>query len=332
MSADVYESLLDLYRQAPLMDESLADSLMGILRLQFAPEEADLAVKVGFEGLRLDQIEQRTGIERKRLEELLRTMACKGTMWIQPGVDDPEYMTIGIAGPGLLETGGWGNVRFPHSVSLLKALRTFQLEFASKMLATIPFPVAKVWATPSALPDGALPDENVARLVEKAGYWGLSTCSCRLPHWIDEPGDHCDHLLETCLFMGDNARWGVEHGLCREISCEEALDLLRRCNEDGLVHTYDPDFFICNCCPDCCVLQLGHVEPGAQVLEPSGFVARIDAQTCSACSTCEDRCPFKAIAVDESGAVDESACLGCGVCIPMCETGSVKLVRRTGDS
>ena len=124
------------------------------------------------------------------------------------------------------------------------------------------------------------------------------------------------------------ARWGVEHGMCRAISYDEAVALLTQCNENGLVHTYDPNMFICNCCRDCCVFFVGIREKGARMLAPSEFVARMDAETCNACNICADRCPVGAIEVDAFATVDGDRCLGCGVCYPSCPTGSVSLVRR----
>jgi ferredoxin len=325
---DAYEAILEMYEGKPFKTSKVADSLIEVLRFQFTPEEAELAVKVGLKGGKLDQIHERSGIEKNKLKKMLNTMADKGTMWIRPGTEDPTYRTIGVAGPGLLETGGWGNVRFPHSIQLLKALYAFQLDFAKNILGEMPFSVAQVWTTPAALPDDADSNENVAEKIKEAGYWGVSTCSCRLPHWIADPGNHCDHLLETCLFMSDMARWGVEHGICREITHDEVLYILQKCNEDGLVHTYDPNDFICNCCSDCCVLQIGGREPGAKVLEPSAFVAQVDDSTCNSCNTCADRCPFGAIEVNAHALVDINKCLGCGVCFPTCSTDSIHFVRR----
>jgi len=255
-------------------------------------------------------------------------MAEKGTMWITPESKDPVYKTIGIAGPGLLETGGWGNVRFPHSLPLMKALHKFEHDFTTKSLANLGMPSGRVWATPAALPDDAKPSEDVAELIKEAGCWGVSVCSCRLPHWVADPGNHCEHMLETCLFLGNMARWGVEHGMCREISYDEAVDLLYKCNEDGLVHTYDPNMFICNCCHDCCVFFVGMKEAGAKMLFPSEFVARMDSETCTACQICAERCPVDAIDVDAFATVDVEKCLGCGVCYPTCPSDSVSLVRR----
>ena len=325
---DAYESILEMYEGKPFTVSKVADSLLEVLRFQFTPEEAELAVKVGLKGGKLDEIQARTGIEKNKLKKMLNTMADKGTMWIRPGKEDPTYRTIGVAGPGLLETGGWGNIRFPYSVQLMKALYEFQLDFATKILAKIPFSVAQVWTTPAALPADAEPNQNVAERIKEAGYWGVSTCSCRLPHWIADPGNHCDHLVETCLFLGDMARWGVEHGMCREITYQNAIEILQKCNEEGLVHTYDPNEFICNCCPDCCVLQVGNREPGAKVLQPSEFVAQIDESTCNACSNCADRCPFGAIEVNAHALVDINKCLGCGVCFPTCSTDAIHFVRR----
>jgi electron transport complex protein RnfB len=323
---DAYEELFDRYAKAPGISE-MADSMMELLRLQFTPEEAALALKVGARGRKLSEIQERTGIGEEKLKRMLNTMADKGTMWIEPGQDDPGYKTIGIAGPGLLETGGWGNVRFPHSVSLMKALHRFQLDFSRECLPRLNFPV-QVWLTPDALPGDADPSENVAEMIKRAGYWGVSTCSCRLPHWIAAPGNHCSHLLETCLFMGDMARWGVEHGMCREITYDQVMEILHECNEDGLVHTYDPDDFICNCCSDCCVFHVGIRQTGARLLQPSPFVARIDETTCAACETCADRCPMDAIQVEDHATVDDGKCIGCGVCFPTCSTESITFVRR----
>ena len=116
---DIYEALFQLYEQEPFNISTIKDSMMEVLRLQFTPKEAEVAVKVGFEGGNLDQIQRRTGVFKSQLKQMLKTMAEKGTMWITPGVDDPVYKTIGMAGPGIIETGGWGNIRFPHSVSLM---------------------------------------------------------------------------------------------------------------------------------------------------------------------------------------------------------------------
>ena len=323
---DIYQELFGLY--ALFKVDILADSMLELLRVQFTPEEADLAVKVGLGGGTLDELQQKTGMERARLQRMLATMADKGTMWTDPGREDPCYRTIGLAGPGLVEVGGWGNIRFADSVQIMKKLHDFEVDFAMKWLPAVGGPVTRVWLTPAALPEDAAPEENAAEVLRQAGPWGISTCSCRLPHWIADPGQHCTYPIETCLFAGEMTRWGLEHGMCREITCEEAIATLRKCNEEGLVHTHNPKEFLCNCCYDCCVFFVGIRGTGAKILRPSEFLPSFDESTCSACGVCEDRCPVDAITLDDFPALDEEKCLGCGVCFPACPTESIQFVRR----
>jgi len=324
---DIYQQLFDMYAQWPFGAHKVVDSFMELLRCQFTPEEAELAIKIGFNNIKFGEVQRRTGMESSRLRQMLNTMADKGTLWVTPGVEEPDYRTIGVAGPGLVETGGWGNIRFPHSVRLMQALHRFEVDFAVKCLPDLKYPVY-VWTTPEALPADADPKDNVAERIKEAGSWGISTCSCRLPHWISDPGDHCRHLLETCLFMGETARWGAEHGICREITYEEAVATLKRCNEDGLVHTYDPLDFICNCCTDCCVFFVCLNKTGYNPLRPAPYVAAIDQSTCNACGVCVQRCPFGAIVMEGFAVVDTEKCMGCGVCFPTCDMGAVEMVKR----
>jgi NAD-dependent dihydropyrimidine dehydrogenase PreA subunit len=248
---------------------------------------------------------------------------------VTPEAKDPDYKLMGLGGPGLIETGGWGNVRFAHSVLLLKAMHRWQTDLAEKWFPSLGFPVTRVWTTPAALPKDARPEENLAEIMKKAGAWGVSTCSCRLPHWIADPGHHCTQELETCLFMGEMAKWGSENGMCRLITYDEALEVVHRSNRNGLVHTHDPAEFLCNCCRDCCIFFVSLRLTGTLPLEPSEYVAVVDEETCSACSDCVDRCPVEAIAVDDVAVIDAGKCLGCGVCFPACPSKSVKFVRRT---
>ncbi len=327
LTKDVYEDLVDMLDQS-YVGVPKTPELMKILRLQYTISEARLAVQVGLSGGKLNEISEKTAIEEGKLKSMLTTMADKGTMWISPGKDDPNYRATGVAGPGIVDTSAWGNVRFPHTVQVAKLLHKFQRDWAKEKLCNVASPVGRVWPGTSRLPQDAEPSENIAEVIKQSGHWSVSTCSCRLPHWIADPGNHCKHLLETCLLMGNLSRWCVEHGMARELTYDQAAELLRKCNEDGLVHTCDPLWNVCNCCTDCCVLLIGLREIGAPLLERSDFVAQIDEERCTACGTCADRCPVDAIDLDGFAAVKDDLCIGCGVCVSTCQAKSANLVRR----
>ncbi len=325
---DVYEELAEMQNTEDVVGIPITPAFMKLLRLQFTPEEAALALKVRLTGGTLDQLVQQTGEPKDRLKAKLYTMAEKGTVWFDPADDDPVYKVVGAAAPGLVETGIWGGIRRHYDVELGKALHSVLAEWGRDRLCTLGFPFAPVWATPSALPDDASPEENIAEVLKREGHWSVSLCPCRLSAQLDTPGEHCDHILDTCLHSGPVSRWTVKFGMARELTYDEVLDLLKRCNEDGLVHTCNINNCLCNCCNDCCPQFVGQLQHGEQILIPSSFQATVDEETCIACGECSDVCPVSAVKVEAAGEVEGGVCLGCGICVTRCPSESMKLVRR----
>lgn len=324
---DVYQQLADMIDEEDVVGIQKTPAVLKVLSLQFTPEEARLALQVHLAGAKLDEIAERSGIKKEKLKKLLNTMADKGTMFIEPGKEDPTYKVVGASAPGLTETGLWGNIKYPFTVELGKALHQVLKEWSEEKLCKLGFPFAPVWAGTLALPDDVQPSENLAEVIRDAGHWSVSPCPCRLSHWLVDPGNHCEHILETCIHTGDLSRWAVEHGMARELSYDEVVELLRECNRDGLVHTLEINSVICNCCDDCCAIFHGH-KLGAPTFIPSPFMAQVDEETCNACKTCAERCPVGAIEVDDFSSVNQDICIGCGVCVPTCKTKSMRLVRR----
>jgi NAD-dependent dihydropyrimidine dehydrogenase PreA subunit len=330
VTKNVYEELADMLVSSPTgAPEIKTPEFMQHLRLQYTHKEALLAVQVGLMGGKLEELAERTGVEKGKLKEILNTMADKATMWIDPGKEDPIYRSLGLVGPGITEVTLFPGVRNADSVTLAKLMCKnkywhVRYGFGNSGLTNL----APVWPVDAALPEDALPSENIVEQIKQSGHWSVGTCPCRLGEWLENPGHHCRHLLNTCIQLGDISRWCVEHGLTRSLTCDQAIELLRKCNMDGLVMTGYPDITICNCCRDCCGLFTGDYKFGLKLLKRSNFVSQIDEETCSACKVCAGRCPVSAIEVDDFAVVDKGLCIGCGVCVPTCKTESVKLVRR----
>jgi MinD superfamily P-loop ATPase len=66
--------------------------------------------------------------------------------------------------------------------------------------------------------------------------------------------------------------------------------------------------------------------PVSRELFEGGMVARIDAEKCKKCLTCEKSCPFGAI---NDLVVDPFSCEGCGVCELVCQERAARLVPET---
>ena len=326
---DVYGELANMYDQEdPVgIGGPITPSFLKVLSLQFTKAEAGLALQIRFGGGTLDEISKKSGIKKEKLQKMFYQMADKGTLFYNPDDDDPVYSIVATAAPGITETGMWSGIRFPYSIELGKAIHQYLKEWAEAKLCTLGAPFAPVWASVNTLPDDAKPSENLIEALRGEGHWSISPCPCRTSHWIAEPGDHCEHMLESCLNTGPLSRWTVKHGMARALTFDEVIEFLDKCNKDGLVHTLNIQHCVCNCCADCCGIFHGQ-NIGHKVFVPSPFMAEVDEQACNACEICSKRCPVNAIEIGESASVNQEDCLGCGVCVPTCKTEAMRLVRR----
>jgi len=66
-----------------------------------------------------------------------------------------------------------------------------------------------------------------------------------------------------------------------------------------------------------------------------GNIAIIDADKCSACGQCEERCRFNAVHLDDEGekyTIDEIDCEGCGVCVDFCPEQAIDFpIKKCGE-
>jgi len=118
---------------------------------------------------------------------------------------------------------------------------------------------------------------------------------------------------------------------------EEALEVLERAAEKGLVHQTGGDArnveCICNCCADCCgILRMVKRLPNPGRFLSSNYVPRVIAEECTSCGVCEDRCPMDAIKVsDDAFEINRERCIGCGVCASGCPAGAIVMERKPDD-
>ena len=117
--------------------------------------------------------------------------------------------------------------------------------------------------------------DSVAKMIEKARSLAVTKCTCRLSM------HNCDRPLEVCLQVDGAADYNLARGTGRAITQDEAMEILRQSEEAGLVHVtinrHEGNNFICNCCPCCCQTMPVLIQGGIRVVDPSRFVAVVDA-------------------------------------------------------
>ena len=172
---------------------------------------------------------------------------------------------------------------------------------------------------------------EMEKILREARRISVQDCGCKTEY------GNCDAPRDVCLGLDDEADFSLSGEYnAREITIEEALDVLRRSHEAGLVHMayvmegHEKPGLVCSCCSCCCHTLGGLLRYGihTQVLT-SNYIATDDKEKCIACGKCVSRCVFEARSLKEGKLVyDEPKCYGCGLCVSTCPTQTISMTPR----
>jgi H+/Na+-translocating ferredoxin:NAD+ oxidoreductase subunit B len=321
MSEDVYVRLAEHLDKA-IAGVPMSPTLIEILRILYPGEEAEVACSLSiYENWTLADCERANPDKAGRLEEILAAMARRGTVLTEqkPGRDRIYRLLPVIV--------GFAEVPFldGEDTAEKRALAPLWKKYVEEDLARElerGLPLIRVVPIAESLEDEGevLPSDALEQKLEEASFMAVGHCPCRQIGAYTGAG--CERDTENCMHFGSLGRYIVEQGIGRQIGKDEALRILRKATEDGLVHVCDNVqgslHTICNCCPCCCAFLLVKLAGGYDTVSRSNYVARVDPEVCTACAVCEDRCPVNAITVGDFARVNEDICIGCGVCTPTC--------------
>ncbi|MCP4752717.1 MAG: 4Fe-4S ferredoxin [Proteobacteria bacterium] len=178
------------------------------------------------------------------------------------------------------------------------------------------------------------PYEDAVEILKKQKRIVVTDCICRRQQKLVEKG--CEKPMEVCFMFGSMGRYYLDQDLGREVELDEAIKILVKAQEGGLVTqpatTRNPGG-MCNCCGDCCgVFKSLKNHPRPADIVYSNYLAVVDRDSCSACEICLERCQMDAIQVDDSAAeIDSERCIGCGLCVADCSTESMRLTLKPED-
>lgn len=142
--------------------------------------------------------------------------------------------------------------------------------------------------------------EEVSKYLNENDVFSCSPCSCRTDR--EAMGEGCGHLKEDmCIQMGHAAEYYIRTGRAREITRDEAFEIIARAEENGLMHQIPnidgsgKTHAICNCCGcGCLSLRTGSMYKNNDMLR-SNYVAKVDPEKCVACGSCVEHCPVNAV-------------------------------------
>ena len=318
------------------------DEFLTVLEKKITPEEAEIALGLPtrlppFEVEEVAVIAQRV---KKPVEEVasnLENLAAKGFLYKQEtdsGKTGYAFIQIGFGLPQIFFWKG----EIPEDV------KEFALPLGRYVKKATPenrgtdktrfyryVPVNKV--VDNAL-QAVYTYDMITEVVNNAKKIAVVHCPCRqMTRLLTK--SKCTHSLEVCLKFNKAADFVLEKGYGREISNEEALKIIQKSEEEGLIHFVDncqeEIQNCCNCCSCCCwnVMPIKKGLVPRDYLMATYYLRTTDKEECIGCGQCAEDCPLEIITMkDDKPAVDESICIGCGVCLLNCPTGAAKLKKK----
>ena len=147
----------------------------------------------------------------------------------------------------------------------------------------------------------SLPIEHLSHWLKKyEGHIGVSVCSCRKQQRIRGEGSG-DIEADWCIGVGDFADYCRETNHGRDITYEEAMEILQKAEDRGYVHQItnidgeNKIFGICNCAVGVCNALRTSQLFNTPNLSASAYVAESDGEKCVACGKCVETCPAGAV-------------------------------------
>ena len=268
-------------------------------------EQADVALQLGLRKERTaEYVAQKCGKSLEETREILMELAQIGVCKVYHNEAGEEVFLVQIFAPGILEMMVNNDEQVKSHPQIGKAFEEYtrlrisgiapNLPMGTGMMRVIPIETAISADTQS------VPYEHLSYYLDKYDTFSVSDCSCRKSRRI--LGQGCGHLEhEMCIQMGTGAEYYIRTGRARQITRQEAEEILRKAEENGLMHQIPnieglgESAAICNCCAcSCFAMRVATMFRSPDAIR-SNYVSQVDKEKCVACGQCVENCPTNAL-------------------------------------
>jgi Pyruvate/2-oxoacid:ferredoxin oxidoreductase delta subunit len=347
------------------------EPILKIIDLCITPDELSLLLKMGTDLYSYEQVVALSGMNSEKFNSIFESLKQKAFIGIKNPETSEEKYTLHPFVVGWFE----GQVSFLIGRPEEKEFAQRYIEFFNSARNFNFFPVRQIMnviskyvpATNQSVgtvresknakgkstiiidekivaPDSKIyPTSSINDMIMEYGTKSIigqfKACMCR--QMTSKADDPCRLKMPDdigCMGFGDGIKTYMKYGYMRQISKEQAYDIIQKARDCGAVHTVFhemddtklPQIGMCNCCWDCCGI-LRCYNMGVTPLRYSCYyMAQIkDNSRCAGCGKCAKYCPTAAIKVVEKKVVlDTKKCIGCGQCVHQCVRFVVELVEN----
>lgn len=326
-----------------IMGYPYTEELLDLLKEMFSPTEAQVALAIPndldpLQVVSLKNISARADLPVLEVAEALESMADRNMLFTAPVDDGSIGYALLQVGYGLPQTFFWKGKQDDTSKRMAKlVLKYFTVPTTHKIyggVRTKSFKYSPASTSIEIPMQGVMPNEQIGPIVEAATKIAVAHCPCRMSAKILGRTD-CPHSLEVCVKYDEMAEFVIDKGLAREISKDEAHQIMENSEKEGLVHMVDNAQgqikHTCNCCGHYC-WNVGIIRrrkiPRDQLMAVY-FIRETELDECIGCGACAEICPVDAVKmVHDKPRVDPDWCIGCGVCAVQCPASVISISRR----
>lgn len=347
-NADIYDQLAELWSGktwAWLDYVPAGGALQALLRELFSEEEALALCHVPVKPVPLDftsltEIAANSELDRDMLERTLDGLVGRGLLFYGKTAEGAKAYALPKLGYGFSQLFYWQGDQGPQTRKIVELEKDQEYANAKKEMFLSPENNTKAWryvpVTASIDPhwQNVYPTETIETIIKNASRFVLVHCPCRVQYQIKK-GESCGHSTDVCIKMDELAESLLACGIGEEINREQALQAIKKANDEGLVHFTDNTEqgikHICNCCGCACwnLVPIKKRKIPRDVIMATYFMRCTRDEECTGCGACAEICPVDAVSMEEGAAVvDSQWCIGCGVCVPKCPTEAVYLVEK----
>ncbi len=336
MSDQVYRDMIDVMnKRGALFGGMDIPEFYRMAKALFTPEEAEINNAMPRGAFTASDLADKMGRDETEMAARLKSMAEKG-LCVSYLKDGTRLFRAAPFMPGIFEFVFYRGKDTEYDKKLARYIHEYKQAWEARSPVTVPYPVQRIITVDETVEPGNKVHtyDQVKSYIETNDTIAVGRCYCR--HGALLRGEDIHGMpLDTCIFFGRNAEFGIDCLGARKVTREEVLKLLNDCEEVGLVHQTQNVAhgisYLCNCDRwHCYALKIALRQPYPSRILNSGFEPRFDADLCAACETCIDRCPAEALAMgdDDLPQVDLNRCLGCAVCATGCPNEAIKMVSK----